>query len=124
MCEAVERFQVAIDFNRSEKPYGIRAMQNWVGKRLTEHTQSHEEAFPVYKLLQWPIEKPPALVTIDDRAITVTGTWPSLDAIAAVQSWNTKPPESRAANANRLTPSFGVRMSGGRSTGRWGLICA
>lgn len=97
LCEAVERFQVAIYSSRSGKPDGIRAMQNWVRKNLEEHTQSHEEAFRVYKLIQWPIEKPPALVTIDDRAITFTGTWPSLDELAAFQPWNKKPTLGSAA---------------------------
>lgn len=38
-----------------------------------------------------------ALVTIDDRAVTFTGEWPSIDALMAFQPWNKKPPTPTAA---------------------------
>lgn len=97
LCSAVERFQVAIYSSRSGKPDGIRAMQYWTFQHLKEHAGGNAEAFAIYEQIQWPTEKPPALVTIDDRAITFTGTWPSLHEIAAFQPWNKKPPPAGAA---------------------------
>jgi hypothetical protein len=48
----------------------------------------HNAANQVVREIKWPIFKPPALVTIDDRAITFTGTFPTLDEIAAFKPWN------------------------------------
>ena len=38
--------------------------------------------------IRFPLEKPPAMVTIDDRAITFTGEWPDLDDLKAFKPWN------------------------------------
>jgi len=38
--------------------------------------------------IEWPTEKPAALVTIDDRAIQFDGRWPSIDEIKAFKPWN------------------------------------
>lgn len=35
----------------------------------------------------FPKHKPPAMVTLDDRALTFTGDWPSLDDLAAFKPW-------------------------------------
>jgi len=37
--------------------------------------------------ISWPTRKPPAYVTIDDRAIQFTGEWPTLDDIQNFQPW-------------------------------------
>ncbi|GEP06838.1 hypothetical protein [Methylobacterium oxalidis] len=89
---AVERFQVAIFSSRSGQPGGIEAMKGWLAMHVHAAIDDRREAEHVLGLIQWPVAKPPALVTIDDRAITFTGTWPSLDEIAAFQPWNKKPP--------------------------------
>lgn len=44
----------------------------------------------VVKNIKFPRHKPPALVTIDDRAITFTGKWPSMETLAAFKPWNHK----------------------------------
>ena len=93
--DATERFRVLIFSSRSHQPGGKSAMQAW----LTEHFRAHWSADRTTcddKLaeIEWPNEKPPALVTIDDRAIQFDGTWPSLDDIEAFKPWNkrTQPP--------------------------------
>ena len=42
----------------------------------------------IIKEVRWPLFKPPATVTLDDRALTFTGTWPSIDALLAFRPWN------------------------------------
>ena len=44
----------------------------------------------VIKEIKWPWFKPPATVTIDDRAITFTGQWPALSDLRAFKPWNKK----------------------------------
>jgi len=38
--------------------------------------------------IEWPTHKPPALVTLDDRAIQFSGTWPELADLRAFRPWN------------------------------------
>lgn len=38
--------------------------------------------------IDFPSEKPPAHLTIDDRAMQFTGKWPSLDEVAMFKPWN------------------------------------
>ncbi len=38
--------------------------------------------------LKWPTRKPPAFLTIDDRAWTFRGTWPDLLSIQLFKPWN------------------------------------
>ena len=40
------------------------------------------------KAIHWPRYKPPALVTIDDRALTFTGVWPTMDTLKDFKPWN------------------------------------
>ncbi len=42
----------------------------------------------IVRRIRFPLWKPPAHVTIDDRAITFTGIFPSLSEIAAFKPWN------------------------------------
>ena len=58
-------------------------MQNW----LIYHSEiGFRDA--IFPLIEWPVEKPSALVTIDDRALTFTGEWPSIDSMLAFKPWN------------------------------------
>lgn len=86
--EAVKRFRVAIFSSRSGQPGGQQAMREWLGRWQIEHRESDHEDLSWCGLIEWPTEKPAALVTIDDRALTFDGTWPSLDALAAFKPWN------------------------------------
>jgi transposase len=38
--------------------------------------------------IQWPWFKPPAFLTIDDRAFCFEGVWPELNRIEAFVPWN------------------------------------
>lgn len=40
------------------------------------------------QLIEWPTHKPPALVTLDDRAITFMGKWPDVGQLKKFKPWN------------------------------------
>lgn len=82
LWEATDRFRVAIHSSRSHQPGGKRAMQEW----LTKHFRAHWAADRTTcddKLaeIEWPDEKPPAMVTL-------TGTWPTVQSLLEFKPWN------------------------------------
>jgi hypothetical protein len=111
---ALDRFQVAILSSRSHQWGGRRAMKRWLRRHLLaqagrDYSDTPEwwrnriaissfadpwrdevefAADDVIREIRWPWFKPPALVTIDDRALTFSGSWPSLEQIAAFKPWN------------------------------------
>jgi hypothetical protein len=50
--------------------------------------RGHADAAAIMDRLEWPTTKPPAHLTIDDRALQFTGAWPGMDEIAAFKPWN------------------------------------
>lgn len=76
---ALKHFRVAIFSSRSSKTMGVDAMRKW----FTDH------GLPGVTLVQldFPVEKPPAFVTIDDRALTFTGKWPALEDLLSFKTW-------------------------------------
>ncbi len=100
LAEAIKSFDVKIYSSRSNSKYtgGIRAMMLWVqfwAKRELPNTEPDYVANSVinavcYNKEAWPQEKPPAFVTIDDRAITFDGTFPSIEEIKNFKPWNKK----------------------------------
>lgn len=104
IVRASEHFIVAIFSSRSGQPGGISAMQEWLIKNMVtarflqsmdcrdRETKYYESSFRpfVISALKWPTEKPAAMVTIDDRAIQFTGTWPAVDELLRFQPWYLK----------------------------------
>ncbi len=86
--EAVNHFRVAIFSSRSHQPGGLQAMREWLGFWQVQERLSDHEDLSWVGLIEWPLEKPAAMVTIDDRALTFEGTWPSIDALLAFKPWN------------------------------------
>lgn len=79
--EAVKHFRVAIYSSRSGQEGGIRAMQVWLGSHHRMSDDWHDK-------LEWPTEKPAAMITLDDRALTFDGTWPSIETLKGFKPWN------------------------------------
>jgi hypothetical protein len=86
--DALHHFRVAIYSSRSGQPGGIAAMQVWLGQHMHAHGMSEAEQLKIAAAIEWPTEKPPAAVTIDDRALTFDGTWPSMIDLIDFQPWN------------------------------------
>lgn len=84
--DAMTHFEVAIYSSRSGMPDGIPAMKNWV-KRHAEAQFGNDEIGWIERIV-WPSAKPPAFITIDDRALTFTGMWPSFAELLAFKPWN------------------------------------
>ncbi|AWI90235.1 hypothetical protein C0214_19430 [Methylobacterium sp. DM1] len=101
---AVERFQVVIYSSRSGQPGGIDAMRGWLMMNLMAVIEDRREADHVLSQIQWATEKPAAMVTLDDRAITFDGYWPSMDALAAFQPWNKRKASVEPYHADHRRP--------------------
>jgi hypothetical protein len=76
---ALKHFKIAIFSSRSSKTMGIDAMRAWFLKHGFPETLLAELSFPT--------DKPPAFLTIDDRAVTFTGKWPRLEDLFGFQTW-------------------------------------
>ena len=69
------------------------AMAAWIDYWLDQETpdgdtDAHSAANGVRNQIRFAHHKPPALVTIDDRALTFDGTWPTMDEIKNFKPWN------------------------------------
>lgn len=109
---ALETFEVHILSSRSHQWGGKRAMKRWLRGHLIElgmgqgpipgwwsdkiAEQSNMEPWEhevrraadvIVSAIHWPWFKPPATVTIDDRALTFTGAWPSVEELKAFKPW-------------------------------------
>ena len=127
IVEALEHFDVHIFSSRSNYIFGRGAMKRWLRHHLLNQTEyfpndpswwdaqvmergcmtmepwhivERDTADAIIKAIKWPTHKPPAMVTIDDRALTFTGKWPPLSEIKSFKPWN-KPP---AVPAQQHTP--------------------
>ncbi len=89
LIEASKVFRIAVYSTRSETPEGRGAMKTALWIWLCEAGAKWEVSDQIY----FPETKPPALVTIDDRAVTFTGTFPTVKELLAFQPWNKKEPK-------------------------------
>lgn len=85
LYDACQNFKVAIFSSRSSTPGGIEAMQKWVAQYAAEKRFDYGRAW--WLQIEWPVNKPSAHLTIDDRAIKFTGEWPSMLAIECFKPW-------------------------------------
>jgi hypothetical protein len=91
LTDATEKFEVHIFSSRSGKPGGISAMYGFLAKGLRRYwADMPEVGEKVLSRLKFPMEKPHAAVSIDDRAVTFTGIFPDVDELLSFQPWNKK----------------------------------
>ena len=87
MLGALQHFDVAIFSSRSATWEGLRAMKGWLRTHAGQTWYDSPDG-PGLEKVRFVTEKPPAMVTIDDRAITFTGEWPSFESLLAFKPWN------------------------------------
>lgn len=98
LYSAIPLFDVQIYSSRSSQEGGIPAMRSWVEywakKQLTNEGPDYRANAIInalcYNRLAWPIKKPAAFLTIDDRAMTFTGIWPNPSQLLFFKPWNEK----------------------------------
>jgi|SRR5678815_746950 len=87
--EAVKHFRVCIFSSRSHQEGGGTAMRTWLGHHIMiAEPGIIMQAPPWFTLIEWPLNKPSAFVTLDDRALCFTGQWPSIDYLKSFKPWN------------------------------------
>jgi hypothetical protein len=87
--KALKVFRVAIFSSRSNQPGGLTAMRAWCEVHLAGQGETAKHPGFLDEL-EWPLEKPAAMITIDDRALTFDGTWPDVATLLSFQPWNKK----------------------------------
>ena len=94
LMEAKEYFDIQIFSSRSNQPGGVVAMKEWFAHHYSEYVfrtrpelKERYSAFFCPEWLSFPLEKPAAFLTIDDRAITFTGKWPDMDYMRGFKPW-------------------------------------
>src|SRR5882762_8865387 len=98
--KATEWFQVVIYSTRSKTEAGIDAMHNWFrSESIKEFGEDHPMSTMSMDRSAYPLtfahEKPPAFLTIDDRAITFEGDWADLEPadLLNFKPWNKRGPK-------------------------------
>ena len=116
IVKAMTRFQIAVFSSRSHQWEGRRAMRKYVEKLLTETCfdnftlyetarvahlgrpsktpytllQICNEMIELFECIQFPLFKPASVVSLDDRALTFDGTWPSVESLVNFKPWDRK----------------------------------
>lgn len=109
---ALDHAQVAIFSSRSHQWGGKRAMKRWLRAHLLAisgefsapqwwldriyrtafaepwEAECEHAADLVVREISWPWFKPPALVSLDDRAIQFSGEWPRVADLLEFKPWN------------------------------------
>lgn len=87
MLGALNHFDVVIFSSRSNQPGGVPAMQEWL-RQHAGNTWYETPDGPGLEDIRFVREKPPAMVTLDDRALTFTGQWPAIATLREFKPWN------------------------------------
>lgn len=87
-----EKYVVCIYSSRSKDEGGVEAMQEWINLSMLHNSEASrvgtDRIEKALAQIQYPTEKPPAYLTIDDRAICFRGTFPSQLEIDSFKPWN------------------------------------
>jgi|SRR6516225_4221497 len=86
--EVTKYFDVQVFSTRSHQEGGVEAMLAWFyDQRKLWRSRGGQSSFDPLTI-SFPTEKPPALVSLDDRCLLFTGAWPKAEELLAFKPWN------------------------------------
>lgn len=93
--EAVKHFKLVVYSSRSKDLDAPRAMREWLGTQSINAIEAGEVSSDfdwgsLFPYIEFAHEKPPAFLTIDDRAWCFDGTWPDPKRLLAFKTWQQK----------------------------------
>jgi len=90
LWKASEYFDVQIYSSRTRQSFGVYAMQKWLGEFALQEFGDVDLVDKFMKEISFPVQKPAAFLTIDDRAICFEGDWSKFDPVAMLnfKPWN------------------------------------
>lgn len=81
-------FDVQVFSSRSHQKGGAEAMLAWFyEQRKLWRSRGGKPPVDMPLTISFPTEKPPALITLDDRGILFEGKWPTLEALKVFKPW-------------------------------------
>lgn len=84
-------FDIQVFSSRSHQPGGVDAMTLWFYEQRKKWRENGGgDGFKEIVAISFPIEKPSAMISIDDRAITFNGQWPDVEMLRTFKPWNKK----------------------------------
>jgi hypothetical protein len=86
-------FEVHIISSRLSYPEGMEAVQRYIREHMGKWMESRGDGVMLHTFMadiKFSKERPPAFVTLDDRAIRFNGLWPEIWALEAFQPWHQK----------------------------------
>jgi len=76
LCKIQPHFHIAILSSRSSDEVSVMRMAGWLEQQFNEWRGAHNPYEPhILNDIEWCTQKPPAWVSIDDRAIQFWGKW-------------------------------------------------
>jgi hypothetical protein len=87
--KAAEHFHLVIYSSRSKDDKGVLSMSGWLAEQRKKWRVAGGKPETNNPLeFEFAHEKPPAFLTIDDRAVAFDGTWPDVAALRTFKPWN------------------------------------
>ena len=96
ILDAAHYFDIQVYSSRSAWPEGLTAMKVWFAKHYSAWLNSldgngldnaYNKAITINKLISFPNHKPPAAISLDDRAVQFNGIWPSMEFLVKFKPW-------------------------------------
>lgn len=88
IIRSMKHFKICVFSSRSSQIGGIDAMYNWLYYWIDKHTGNVLQTQKIIKQITFPVTKPSAFITIDDRAHRFDGTWPTIQQMKAFKPWH------------------------------------
>lgn len=86
--DAVKEFQVHVYSSRSGSMVGQLVMREKLIEWLIADGMAVDDACDLINdTVKWPTEKPSAFLTLDDRALTFRGEWPTMETLQNFKTW-------------------------------------